>query len=157
MYTVEIRLSGPTTTWGPPPSPPSPLHLHHNLHISTTLTLHHLGDIFHRKEHFTYLTTKQRKHQEMERPFGHLVGLVDPTTRSGGLPSPLYKSHSFLVALGLQHNTKSAPELKILAQNFIVEFPLVEVVLEKEKSVRKFECESSVKILRKRGKGAAEI
>ena len=43
---------------------------------------------------------------------------------------PLYKSHSFLVALDLQHNTKSAPELEILFQNFVVEFSLVEVVLE---------------------------
>ena len=66
-----------------------------------------------------------------------------------------YKCHS-LVALGLQHNTKSAPELKIPVQNFVVEFPLVEVVLEKERE-RKFESGSSVKILRKRGRGAAKI
>ena len=68
----------------------------------------------------------------MERPFGHLVGLAPPLGRAS-FPSLLYKSHSFLVALGLKHNTKSAPKLEILVQNFIVEFPLVEVVLEKER------------------------
>jgi len=46
---------------------------------------------------------------------------------------PLYKSHSFLTALGLQHNTRQPPELKILEAKFVVEFPLVEVVLEKER------------------------
>jgi len=48
---------------------------------------------------------------------------------------PLYKSHShsFLAALGLQHNTIPAPEFGIPFQNFVVEFPLVEVVLEKER------------------------
>ena len=28
MYTVEIRLLGPTTMWGPPPSPPYLDHPH---------------------------------------------------------------------------------------------------------------------------------
>ena len=86
-----------------------------------------------------------------------LWGRAAPPLGRAASPSPLYKFHSFLVALGLKHNTKQPSKLKILVQNFVVEFPLVEVVLEKEKSVRKFECESSVKILRKRGKGAAEI
>ena len=70
----------------------------------------------------------------MERPFGHLVGLANPTTRPAGLLlPPLYKSHSFLAALGLQHNTRQPPELEIPEAKFIVEFPLVEVVLEKER------------------------
>ena len=69
---------------------------------------------------------------------------------------PLYKSHSFLAALGLQHNTRQPPEFKNLEEKFIVEFPLVEVVLKKERE-RKFECECSVKILRKRIRGAAKI
>ena len=46
---------------------------------------------------------------------------------------PLYKPHSFLTALGLQHNTRQPPELEIPEAKFIVEFPLVEVVLEKER------------------------
>jgi len=37
---------------------------------------------------------------------------------------PLYKSHSFLAALGLQHNTILAPEFIIPFQNFVVEFLL---------------------------------
>ena len=85
-----------------------------------------------------------------------LWGWLAPPLGRVASPSPLYKSHSFLVPLGLQHNTKSARKLEIPVQNFVVEFPLVEVVLEKER-VRKFECENSVKILRKRGRGAAEI
>ena len=46
---------------------------------------------------------------------------------------PLYKSHSFLAALGLQHNTRQPPEFEIPVQNFVVEFLLLEVVLEKER------------------------
>ena len=130
MYTVEIRLLGPTTTWGLPPSPPSPLHLHHHLHIFTTLTLHHPGDIFHRKEHFTYLTTKQRKHQEMERPFGHLVGPARPTTRPSGLPSPVYKYHFSRSLNSLTHTAFHHPKFENPVSNFVVKILLNTEVLE---------------------------
>ena len=43
---------------------------------------------------------------------------------------PLYKYHSFLVALGLRHKTKQPSKFEIPVQNFIVEISLVEVVLE---------------------------
>jgi len=69
---------------------------------------------------------------------------------------PVYKSHSFLAALGLQHNTRQPPEFKIPEAKFVVEFPLVEVVLKKE-SVGKIECESSAKILRENWRGVVEI
>ena len=68
----------------------------------------------------------------------------------------LYKSHSFLAALGLQHNTIPAPKFGIPFQNFIVEF-LLRSSVGVRKSERKFGCESSAKILRKRERGAAEI
>ena len=48
---------------------------------------------------------------------------------------PLYKYNSFLVALGLRHNTKQPSKFEIAVQNFIVEIPLVEVVWSKK------ECE----------------
>ena len=44
---------------------------------------------------------------------------------------PLYMSHSFLAALGLQHNTRQQPEFEILEAKFIVEFTLLEISLEK--------------------------
>ena len=69
---------------------------------------------------------------------------------------PLYKSHSFLAALGLQHNTIPAPEFGIPFQNFVVEF-LLRSNVGVRKSERKFGCESSDKILRKKERGAAEI
>ena len=92
----------------------------------------------------------------MERPFGHDVGPAGPTTWAAGCYLPLYKSHSFLAALGLQHNTRQPPELEIPEAKFVIEFPLVEAVLEKE-SVRKFGLGSSAKILRENWRGAAKI
>ena len=70
---------------------------------------------------------------------------------------PLYKSHSFLAALGLQHNRILVPEFGILFQNFVVEFLLRRSSVGVRKSERKFVCESSAKILRKRERGVAEI
>ena len=56
-----------------------------------------------------------------------------------------YKSHSFLAALGLQHNKWQPPEFEILEAKFIVEFPLVEVVLKKERVWERL----SVKVVQK--------
>jgi len=84
------------------------------------------------------------------------VGPAGPTLGPPTCCFPLYKSHSFLAALGLQHNTRQPPEFKIPEAKFIVEFPLVEVVLKKE-SVGKIECESSAKILRENWRGVVEI
>jgi len=64
---------------------------------------------------------------------GHLANLWGqpaPTLGQVASPSPLYKSYSFLVALGLQHNTKSAPELKNPVSNFVVKILLNREVLE---------------------------
>ena len=38
--------------------------------------------------------------------------------------SPIYKNHSFLVALDLKHISKLAPMFEILVLNFVVENPL---------------------------------
>jgi hypothetical protein len=83
MYTVEIQEAcgvHSTTT-----------HHFHLLHIS--IIHHHLHSLpfcHFSTERSTegasiYLSTKQRKHQEMERPFGHLVGPTGPTTMPAGL------------------------------------------------------------------------
>ena len=67
---------------------------------------------------------------------GHLATLWGRPAPPLGRPTccfPLYKSHSFLDALGLQHNTRQPSKFKILEAKVIVEFPLVEVVLEKER------------------------
>ena len=69
---------------------------------------------------------------------------------------PLYKSHFFLAALDLQHNTIPAPKFGIPFQNFVVEF-LLRSSVGVRKSERKFGCESSAKILRKKERGAAKI
>jgi len=69
----------------------------------------------------------------------------------------LYKSHSFLATLVFQHNTIPAPEFGIPFQNFVVQFLLRRSSVGVRKSERKFRCESSAKILRKRERGAAEI
>ena len=70
---------------------------------------------------------------------------------------PLYKSQSFLAALGLQHNRRQPPELEIPEAKFIVEFPLVEVVLEKERAREGLSVKVVQKILRENWRGAAEI
>ena len=82
---------------------------------------------------------------ERGKPPGLVVGPASPTLGQPACYLPLYKSHSFLAALGLQHNTKSALEVEIPVQNFIVEFPLVEVVLEKERVWERL----SVKVVQK--------
>ena len=63
---------------------------------------------------------------------------------------PLYKFHSFLIALGLQYNTIPAPMFGFPFQNFIVEFLLRRSSVGVRKSERKYGCKSSAKILRKR-------
>jgi hypothetical protein len=91
---------------------------------------------------------------------GHLAMVWgQPTQPLGRLACylPIYKSHSFLSILSLQHNTKSAPKFEIPISNFIVEFLLSGSSVGVRKSVRKLECESSAKILREREIGAAKI
>ena len=100
---------------------------------------------------------EKRDHENGEAiwPWGGAGRLTPPL----GRPSccfPLCKSHSFLATLGLQHNTILAPEFRIPFQNFVVEF-LLRSSVGVRKSERKFGCESSAKILRKRERGVAEI
>ena len=133
----------------------------HGTHSTTTHHFHHLYSHSPPFYHFTserstdgvdhLLKDEAKNHQEKEEATWPLCG----AGRSASY-FPHYKSQPQTCCSRPSHNTIPALEFKNLEEKFIVEFPLVEVVLKKERE-RKFECECSVKILRKRGRGAAEI
>ena len=135
-------------------------HHFHHLHLHSTSIIHlhsHSPPFCHftierstdRADHL--LKDEAKNHQEKEEATWPLCG----AGRSASY-FPHYKSQPQTCCSRPSHNTILALEFKNLEEKIVVEFPLVEVVLEKER-VRGNLGECSVKILRKRGRGAAEI
>jgi hypothetical protein len=116
MYTVEIwETCGvhSTTT-----------HQFHLLHISIIHHLLHSLPLCHFSTEGStegasiYLSTKQRKHQEMERSFGYLVG-------SANLLLSPYKTPCKPAALGHQASQRTHYKFEILAEKICSNFLLI--------------------------------
>ena len=66
--------------------------------------------------------------------------------------SPIYKYHSFLVALGLKHISKPTPMFEIPVLNFVIENSLGRSSFGVREKSKKVESEGVAKIMSKREK-----
>ena len=71
--------------------------------------------------------------------------------------SPIYKNHSFLVALDLKHISKPTPMSEIPVLNFVIENSLGRSSFGVREKSEKVKSKSVVKILSKRKRGAVKI
>jgi hypothetical protein len=124
MYTIEIR-----ETCGVHSITTHHFYLHHISiihHLLHSLPFYHFSTERSTKGAAIYLSTKQNNHQEMERPFGYLVGLAGPTTMPADLLLSPYKIPCKPTARGIQANQRTYSKSEIPVENLKLEFSLFE-------------------------------